>query len=80
MLSGMRLEVERIAMNAGLPIPCDKLLRKREVADRLACSVRTVEREVISGNLERVKVRGGVRFRESEVNRIINGKIYDLQS
>jgi excisionase family DNA binding protein len=52
----------------------DKLLRKWEVADRLACSLRTVEREVNEGRLTRVKVRGGVRFRESEILRIINGR------
>jgi excisionase family DNA binding protein len=51
----------------------DKLLRKWEVADRLACSLRTVEREANEGRLTRVKVRGGVRFRESEILRIING-------
>jgi excisionase family DNA binding protein len=51
----------------------DKLLRKREAADRLACSLRTVEREANEGRLTRVKVRGGVRFRESEILRIING-------
>ena len=52
----------------------DKLMRKREVAERLACSLRTVERESNAGRLTRIKVRGGVRFRESEVQRIIGGK------
>ncbi len=49
------------------------LLRKKEVAKMLACSVRTVEREASCGRLTRVKVRGSVRFRESEVQKIING-------
>ena len=52
----------------------DNLLRKSEVAERLACSKRTVEREVQDGHLTRVKVRGSVRFRVSEVNAIINRK------
>ncbi|HEX7518332.1 MAG TPA: excisionase family DNA-binding protein [Chthoniobacterales bacterium] len=52
----------------------DKLLRKREVAERWACSLKTVEREVQDGTLTRVKIRGGVRFRETEVNKIINGR------
>jgi len=52
----------------------DRLLRKWAVAERLACSLRTVEREVQAGRLTRVKIRGGVRFRESEVNKIINGR------
>jgi len=51
----------------------EKLLRKQEVAERLACSLRTVEREANEGRLTRVRVRGGVRFRESEIVRIING-------
>jgi len=67
-------------MNTTLQIPCDRLLKKRDVADRFGCSLRTVEREVVDGHLKKIKVRGGVRFRESEVNRIINGNKYDLQS
>jgi hypothetical protein len=35
----------------------EKLLRKREVAERLACSLRTVEREASVGRLTRIKVR-----------------------
>jgi len=50
----------------------ETLLRKKEVAARFACSTRTVEREVQDGRLTRIRIRGGVRFRESEVNRIIN--------
>lgn len=57
----------------GITPATDKLLRKREVADRLACSVRTVEREVSEGRLTPVKVRRNVCFRESQVNEIING-------
>jgi excisionase family DNA binding protein len=53
----------------------EKLLRKREVAERLACSLRTVEREASVGRLTRIKVRGGVRFRESEVQKIISGEL-----
>ena len=59
-------------MNGANPVP-DKLLRKWEVAERLACSIRTVEREVNQGHLTPVKLRGSVRFRESQVNGIING-------
>ena len=51
----------------------DKLLRKREVAHMWACSLSTVEREANEGRLTRIRVRGGVRFRESEVLRRING-------
>jgi len=51
----------------------NRLLKKKDVAARLACSVRTVDREANSGHLTRVKVRGGIRFRENEVLRIING-------
>jgi excisionase family DNA binding protein len=56
----------------------DRLLPKKVVAALLACSVRTLEREVQDGHLKRVKVRGGVRFRESEVKRIIQGRSNDI--
>lgn len=49
----------------------NQLLRKRQVAERLACSARTVERLVISGQLTKVSVRGGVRFRLSDVLQIV---------
>lgn len=55
----------------------DKLLRKREVAERWACSLRTVDREASCGRLTRVKVRGGVRFRLSQVLALINGGACD---
>jgi excisionase family DNA binding protein len=51
----------------------ERLLRKKQVAEKLACSERTVDREASCGRLTRVKVRGGVRFRESEVQAIIKG-------
>jgi excisionase family DNA binding protein len=60
--------------------PNENLLRKKQVAERLACSLRTVDREASDGRLTRVKVRGGVRFRASEVQAIINGgEFYDKQ-
>jgi len=51
----------------------DRLLRKKEAAQELACSERTIDREANCGRLTRVKIRGGVRFRESEVQAIIKG-------
>jgi predicted DNA-binding transcriptional regulator AlpA len=50
----------------------EKLLRKKQVADTLACSLRTVDRLANSGRLTRIKC-AGVRFRESEVQAINNG-------
>jgi excisionase family DNA binding protein len=50
-----------------------QLLRKKDVANMLACSLRTVDREASGGRLPRVKVRGGVRFRRCDVERMING-------
>lgn len=61
-------------LGSGVQLP-EKLLRKREVAERLACSLRTVEREASTGRLTRIKVRGGVRFRESEVQKLIKGEL-----
>jgi excisionase family DNA binding protein len=59
-------------MKAELQINNDTLLRKKQVAEKLACSLRTVDRLANSGRLKRVKC-AGVRFRESEVLTIING-------
>ena len=51
--------------------PQDRLLRKKDVVDRLALSKRSVDRLVTSGKLEKVKVMGAVRFRESDVQALI---------
>ena len=58
----------------------EKLLRKKEVAALLACSERTVDRLVAVGRLARVNILGGVRFRLSEVQSLMNGeeKVFDL--
>ena len=53
----------------------EKLLRKREVAAQLACSLRTVERLVSKGCLTRVKVMGAIRFKLSEVQAIVKGGV-----
>ena len=51
--------------------PQEKLLRKKDVVDRLALSKRSVDRLVTSGKLEKVKVMGAVRFRESDVQALV---------
>jgi excisionase family DNA binding protein len=60
-------------MKVGEQTSNDRLLRKKEAAFKLGCSVRTIEREASCGRLTPVKVRGGVRFRDSEIQAIING-------
>jgi excisionase family DNA binding protein len=61
-----------LKMNSEADNNCERLLRKKQVAEMLACSLRTVDRLADSGRLTRVKC-AGVRFRESEVRAIING-------
>lgn len=51
----------------------EKLLRKKQAAEMLACSLRSIDRLASSGRLTRVEC-AGIRFRESEVRAIINGK------
>lgn len=51
----------------------EQLVSKREVAQRLAMSVRSVDRLSAKGVLQRVKVLGAVRFRLSEVLSIMSG-------
>ena len=60
-------------MTTQLQTSIEKLLRKKQVAELLACSLRTVDRLVAMGRLTRVKIHGGVRFRSSEVQAIMNG-------
>jgi excisionase family DNA binding protein len=55
----------------------DRLLRKKEVAELLACSPRTIERLADSGGLSPVKLGRAVRYRESEIMAIIKGAGHD---
>jgi excisionase family DNA binding protein len=55
----------------------EQLLRKKQVAELLACSLRTVDRLVAAGRLARVNILGGVRFRSSQVQTIMNGGLCD---
>jgi len=57
----------------------DRLLRKKDVALQLACSLRTVDRLVNAGKLTRVKILGGIRFRLSQVQMLMNGGNHDFQ-
>ncbi|MGA2787500.1 MAG: helix-turn-helix domain-containing protein [Verrucomicrobiota bacterium] len=58
----------------------ENLLRKKEVAKMLAQSLRSVDRLVAAGKLTRVKILGGIRFRLSEVQNLMNGGNHDFQS
>ena len=49
----------------------DRLLKKEDVVNRLSLCVRTVDRMAASGELEKVKIRGAVRFRESDIVALI---------
>ena len=51
----------------------ERLVSKKEVAERLALSERSIDRLTAKGALRRVKVLGAVRFRLSEVVAIIEG-------
>lgn len=48
------------------------LLTKREAADRLRISMRTLDRLRSVGALRSVKVRSSVRFTEGEIERFIH--------
>ena len=54
--------------------PEEKLLRKKDVVNRLALSPRSVDRLVAGQQLTKVKLMGAVRFKESEVMALINGE------
>ena len=57
----------------------ESLLRKKQVAERLACSLRTVDRLVNAGKLTRVRILGGIRFRLSQVQMLMSGGNHDFQ-
>lgn len=52
---------------SGATSESDRLISKREAAEIMGVSVRTVEREVAAGKLAISRVRGCVRFRLSDV-------------
>ena len=60
------------------PMESDSLLKKKEVASLLSCSLRTIDRLVAHGRLNKVLVLGAIRFRASQVQQIINGGQHDL--
>jgi excisionase family DNA binding protein len=60
-------------VNTQISESLEKLLQKKQVAELLACSSRTVDRLVSSRKLTRIKILGAVRFRHSEVNLLMNG-------
>lgn len=49
-----------------------RLIDKKQAADLLGTSVRTIEREVSAGRLMKHKIRGCVRFLKSDVLRLGN--------
>ena len=48
-----------------------RLITKKMAAQRLSISTRTVDRMVAEGLLEKVFLRGSVRFREYDIDQII---------
>lgn len=69
----------KIDQQSAPPTLREQLLRKREVAEMLACSLRTVDRLVSTSRLTRVRILGGIRFRLSQVQSLINGGNHDFQ-
>jgi hypothetical protein len=57
------------AINMGV----EKLLRKKDVAEVLCCSLRTVDRLSSLGLLTKVRLLGGIRYRSSQVQSILTG-------
>ena len=48
-----------------------RLVRKRDVAEILSCSVRTVDRLVAKGELSPVKILGSKRYKVNEIEMLI---------
>ena len=60
-------------------VPEERLLRKKQVAEKLACSTRAVDRLAAAGRLTRIKNAVGVRFLWSEVLMLMKGGHHDFQ-
>jgi DNA binding domain, excisionase family len=58
----------------------DRLISKREAAEIMGVSVRTIEREVAAGKLAISRLRGCVRFRISDVFRLAGFNPHPMQS
>ena len=52
----------------------EKLLSSRETSVAFNCSVVSVDRMLRDGELKRIRVRGRVFIRQSEIDRIISGE------
>jgi len=50
-----------------------KMLTKKEVAERLNVSERTVNRLMTSGRLRKIKILGCIRFRMEDVDNLCEG-------
>jgi hypothetical protein len=52
------------------------LLRKRDLAKMLACSLRAVDRLANGGRLTRVRILGGIRFRLNHLGDVLTAEQY----
>jgi len=52
----------------------NKLISKKEVAEMLSLSERTIERLVLKGSLSCIKIGRSVRFRLPEIEEVLMGK------
>lgn len=48
-----------------------KLITKKQAAELLSSSVRTVERIIASGDIDKIKIRGSVKVKLSQVMQLI---------
>lgn len=73
----MRVEAARVV---GTPAPAGRLLRVRDVADRLAVSNRTVQTWIALGRLHPIRLSPrALRIAESEVEEFIRRAAEDSQ-
>jgi len=50
----------------------DRLITKKQAAERLAVSTRTIDRMSANGRLEKIFVGPSPRFRKSDIDRIVD--------
>ena len=54
-----------------VPVVDDNLMTKRQAAERIAVSARTIDRMVAMRRLEKIFVGASTRFRKSDIDRIV---------
>ena len=66
-------KLENVNRDTDAGLCSNRLMKKQEVGQVLALAPRTIDRLAASGKLPKVKLAGAVRFRSSDVIKLMEG-------